>query len=1094
MMVSLFETLPWRTGSASTGCGSFGGSNLLTVRDGGQSRMWYGTDCPGIVSSTLKHRSTRSTSWPAPSWTPLIILLITLAVACGIPPPGERVFSIRDVLNLKNDSSDLPSFRIEGNVCAVVPEARLLVLQDESGSILFELPLNRKWAEFGSGAVIEGRNCRFVRGRYGIRIEGTPVVDIDGVHGPAVRTGHAILPAGRQAFRLVWFNQSDEGLLKVEYAAPGATRQRIPSRLLWHESGGEFLPGLDCQGYLRSDWTSTADFYGIEAVTSGIAGNFDASLRPRPQNSGLIFEGYLEVPEAGDYEFAIESDDGCILQIGSSCAVIPVGRRSQPVTVSMQTADADPSIPQWVEAEGSITFASHNEGRLELELAGQSESIQVTILHPRKLEVNSLLHRHARVTGLRDQSRNVGSHSKGHLLVPSAGQIELDPLTSAPSAEPPEALLTTPGQVRQLKRDEANRSIRAKLKGVVTRSTMTSMVVQDSTGGVYAMSRLHHWPRMPEVGEIWEIEGRTAAGDFSPMIHVSKATYLGPGTLPEPVRPAWDQLMNGSLDSLYVEIQGIPTSVSADAMQLLTRHGPITIRHEDGFPLPRFPDTSGYLGSLVRIRGCFFSVWDASGRVKTGEVRFASALMNVDEPKPADLFSLPTRKAAELIRFDASANTLRRAKIAGQLIDQRGGECFVLDGAIGFRTLSRQSPSLHVGDMVEAVGFPKLENTALILQEAEIRSTSRSDLPAPITVASEDLVKRNLDATLIQIEANLLGATETADEQVLRLQSGPHHFTGRLKSTGDPKKGLRPGSRLQLRGVYACLIESYPSDSLESFELLLEHRDSIVVLQTGPWWTVWHTAAVGAAIVGAFSLAGIWITVLHRTVAERTVQLKAEIEQRQIAEQRRVMEQERTRVAQDLHDELGAGLTEVSILGSLAQNPSISASHKETCLGELTEKSRSLVTALDEIVWAINPNYDSVGSLATYYSLFAQRFLNLAGIACRLQIEDDIPNRGLESSVRHGLFLSFREALNNIVRHSGATEAILKIEVAANELAIILADNGCGFDPGADKPGSDGLANMKARLEKLGGHFNLRSAAGRGTTVEFGLGLNGGTV
>src|SRR5438132_9581192 len=146
------------------------------------------------------------------------------------------------------------------------------------------------------------------------------------------------------------------------------------------------------------------------------------------------------------------------------------------------------------------------------------------------------------------------------------------------------------------------------------------------------------------------------------------------------------------------------------------------------------------------------------------------------------------------------------------------------------------------------------------------------------------------------------------------------------------------------------------------------------------------------------------------------------------------MEQERTRVAQDLHDELGAGLTEVGILGSLAKNPSVPAAERERYLDRLTEAARSLVTGLDEIVWAVNPHYDSVASLASYYSLFAQRFLNLAGIACRLHIAEAFPDYPLDSRIRHGTFLAFKEALNNIVRHSGATEVELKIEVAEDRL------------------------------------------------------------
>jgi signal transduction histidine kinase len=247
---------------------------------------------------------------------------------------------------------------------------------------------------------------------------------------------------------------------------------------------------------------------------------------------------------------------------------------------------------------------------------------------------------------------------------------------------------------------------------------------------------------------------------------------------------------------------------------------------------------------------------------------------------------------------------------------------------------------------------------------------------------------------------------------------------------------------------------------------------------------------MAAALAGGLGLALVWITLLRRKVEERTAQLQNEIEERQKVEQHRAMEEERTRVARDLHDELGAGLTEVGILGSLAKNPSIPSEQKNAYLDQLTNAAHSLVTGLDEIVWAVNPQYDSVPSLASYYSLFAQRFLNLAGIACRLQIAESLPEYPLESRLRHGIFLAFKEALNNVVRHSGATEVRLQIGVARDELMISITDNGRGLPPGnGAAAGSDGLAGMQERMQQLGGACDVQSRAGEGTTVKFNLPL-----
>jgi signal transduction histidine kinase len=231
------------------------------------------------------------------------------------------------------------------------------------------------------------------------------------------------------------------------------------------------------------------------------------------------------------------------------------------------------------------------------------------------------------------------------------------------------------------------------------------------------------------------------------------------------------------------------------------------------------------------------------------------------------------------------------------------------------------------------------------------------------------------------------------------------------------------------------------------------------------------------------------VAVLHRQVAERSLQLEAQIQGRQRAEHRGLIEQERTRVAQDLHDELGATLTEVGMLSSLARTSTLPEETREGHLEQITRVSRSLVATLDEIVWAINPKYDSVDSVASYYSLFAQRLLNLAGMACRLQVAESFPDIPLDSRLRHGAFLAFKEALNNAIRHSGASEVRIALNVVEGWLNISVADNGRGFDSAAGLPGSDGLANMRQRLEKLGGDCRVASQPDEGTTVQFRLPL-----
>jgi len=149
---------------------------------------------------------------------------------------------------------------------------------------------------------------------------------------------------------------------------------------------------------------------------------------------------------------------------------------------------------------------------------------------------------------------------------------------------------------------------------------------------------------------------------------------------------------------------------------------------------------------------------------------------------------------------------------------------------------------------------------------------------------------------------------------------------------------------------------------------------------------------------------------------------------------------------------------------------------------------------MDEIVWAINPQNDTLEGLITYVSKFAQQYLTLAGIRCRLDVPTELPACVLGAEVRHNLYLAIKETLNNVVKHSKATVASLRLEYAAGRLTLTIEDDGCGLAQSAknsraaarDRTSSGhGLANMKRRLEDIGGHCDVSSGPDGGTKVQF---------
>ena len=208
----------------------------------------------------------------------------------------------------------------------------------------------------------------------------------------------------------------------------------------------------------------------------------------------------------------------------------------------------------------------------------------------------------------------------------------------------------------------------------------------------------------------------------------------------------------------------------------------------------------------------------------------------------------------------------------------------------------------------------------------------------------------------------------------------------------------------------------------------------------------------------------------------------------------RLLERERARIARDMHDELGSGLTQLTLLGELVLRESPAESATRQRLQELCTRGRSLLRSMDEIVWVVNPKRDSVKDFAAFISEHAQEYLALAAVRCRQEVMAELPAIPLDLPLRRNLLLAVKEAVRNAARHSGASEVNLQVQVVENTLRVVVEDNGRGFAPAATLAGRNGLANMQQRLVDIGGTCTLHSEPGHGCRITFLLPLTAGTV
>lgn len=330
-----------------------------------------------------------------------------------------------------------------------------------------------------------------------------------------------------------------------------------------------------------------------------------------------------------------------------------------------------------------------------------------------------------------------------------------------------------------------------------------------------------------------------------------------------------------------------------------------------------------------------------------------------------------------------------------------------------------------------------------------------------------------------ELEVQFTGLSYTSPERVqfkYRLQGMDSDWTEAGTRRSVTYSFLPPGE-------YSFHVTACNSDGLwnETGETL-----AIVVLPYF-WQTLWFKVLM--VILGVVLLALVFYF-------ESRLRLRIKIER--IARERE-LERERARIAQDIHDDLGASLTRIgmlsqSVAGDLDDPPRAAAN-----LNLIYDTARDLTRAMDEIVWAVNPRHDTLESLTNYIARFAHDFLSAAHIRCRLDAPMNVPDIVVRSEIRHNLFLAFKETLNNAVKHSGASEVQVTLALAPGGFKVSAADNGTGFDPkktGA-VPASHrlvsgyGVTGIRKRLEHVGGRVEFQSATGKGTRVELFVPLAG---
>lgn len=236
-----------------------------------------------------------------------------------------------------------------------------------------------------------------------------------------------------------------------------------------------------------------------------------------------------------------------------------------------------------------------------------------------------------------------------------------------------------------------------------------------------------------------------------------------------------------------------------------------------------------------------------------------------------------------------------------------------------------------------------------------------------------------------------------------------------------------------------------------------------------PWWHTWWFR-LGAAV----------LLVAMLVVAARLYYGRKLERQKMILEKREAIEKERTRIATDMHDDLGAGLSRIKFLSETIGIKKQQQQPIEEEITKIRQYSHEMIDKMGEIVWALNQRNDSLSDLLSYTRSYAVEYLSQNGIICQINMPDAPMTSFVSGEFRRNIFLAVKEALHNVVKHSQADQVSISITIDKH-LTICLKDNGVGFDIESIRPHSNGLTNIKKRMSDINGFADIQNKVG--TTV-----------
>ena len=655
------------------------------------------------------------------------------------------------------------------------------------------------------------------------------------------------------------------------------------------------------------------------------------------------------------------------------------------------------------------------------------------------------------------------------LLIVSAHASAGTPGSSLPT-------LTAANQIRQLTAEQADLGYPVRVRGVITCDVPSpDFFVQDGTAGIFVEGSRspafeHH------LGDVVELEGITGPGRFAPVIREQRLRVLRAGTLPEARLYPFAELARGQMDSQWVKVRGIVRSVSIDrtswqetalALRVASGGGEFSVR----VPLDQEQDFSSWVNSEVLIEGVCGSLFTAQ-RQLSGVLFYVPRLSFIRVETSTREVPFPA-----LLRFSPGEASAHRVRVRGVVAFQQLGNALFLESrGQGLRVLTQQNTPVEIGDVVDAIGFPAMGESAPVLTDAVFHRVDRTTQPEPVAL-NLGLNWERYDGALVTTDATLLDRRSQAGGLQLLVRTGENLFEATLPQSDATGRLASVPLNSQVRITGICLVRSGGLWSVpQSFRVILRSPSDVSVLRRPSWWNVRHTFMLLGITAGILVIVIAWVVVLGRRLREQMAIIRQKLQHGAVLE-------ERNRIARELHDTLEQELAGITMQLDLAsdcfqQAPRVAHQALETARG----MSRHSMIEARRSVWDLRCQLLEDGSLVSAISRVVEQLVSRSKTRIDVRIAGE-PVR-LPAAAEMNLLRIAQEAVANAVKHGAACHIRVDLEYGRDDVRLAIWDDGRGFDPErASSTGHFGLLDMRERAQSLGSSLEVHSDVEKGTRV-----------